>query len=321
MPPIPASPAVDLPARPRICVVGSGAVGGYFGGALAHSGADVCFLMRRDLEKVRREGLEVRRLHAPPFTLKPVQAYGSTEEIGPCDLVLIALKTTQNTSLRELIPPLLHPGTVLLTLQNGIGNVELLEELFGAGRALGGLVTMGINRLAGGLIDQQSPNGGYVTLGEASGPASPRLRSIAALLEAAQISARLSDDLILAQWRKLIWNIPFNGLTVVAGDITTDVVIDSPDLTHLANCLMRDVQAGARAMGREIPDSFLEQQAPYTRPFGPYRPSSLIDHMEGRKMEVEAIWGEPLRRGTAAGAHMPYLEALYALLKFANRGE
>lgn len=307
-----------LPARPRIAVVGSGAVGGYFGGALAETGAEVHFLMRRDLDKVRRDGLRVQRLHAPTFTLNPVQAHGSTADIGPCDLVLIAIKTTQNGALRDIIPPLLHEHTALLTLQNGMGNVELLEELFGPGRAMAGLVNMGINRTPEGVIDNQSPNGGYVTMGEACGPVSPRLRQVAELLEHAHIHPKLADDLLLAQWRKLVWNVPFNGLTVAAGGVTCDAVLDSPDLARLAVQLMRDVQAGARALGRHIPDDFIEHQVPYTRPLGAYKPSSLIDWQEGREMEVEAIWGEPLRRGTAAGASMPHLDALYALLKFLN---
>ena len=307
-----------LPQCPRICIAGTGAIGGYFGGALAASGADVHFLMRRDLDRAQREGLNVRRMHAPSFTLDRVQAYGSAVDIGRCDLVIIALKTTQNRALADIVPPLLHPGTVLLTLQNGLGNIELLEDRFGKGRAVAGLVNMGINRTPQGVIDNQSPTGGYVTLGEPEGAASPRLQAIARLLLAAHIDARLTDDLVLAQWRKLIWNVPFNGLSVAAGGVTCDVILDSPDLTRLAIHLMRDIQAGARALGREIPDAFVDHQVPYTRPLGAYKPSSLIDYSAGKEIEVEAIWGEPLRRGTAAGAQMPHLDALCSLLRFIN---
>ncbi|HEX8680008.1 MAG TPA: 2-dehydropantoate 2-reductase N-terminal domain-containing protein, partial [Chthoniobacterales bacterium] len=111
----------------RIAVVGAGAIGGYYGAKLAYFGRDVHFLMRGDLRQVRRFGIRVRG-KAENFRLAKVNAYGSSEEIGPCDLVLIALKTTANSELVRLIPPLLKENTMLLTLQNGFGNEQFLAE-------------------------------------------------------------------------------------------------------------------------------------------------------------------------------------------------
>jgi 2-dehydropantoate 2-reductase len=113
----------------RIAVVGAGAVGGYYGAKLAYFGRDVHFLMRGDLRSVRRFGIRVRG-KAESFRLAKVNCRNSTAEIGACDLVLIALKTTANEALLELIPPLLKEKTMLLTLQNGLGNEEFLAQHF-----------------------------------------------------------------------------------------------------------------------------------------------------------------------------------------------
>lgn len=307
--------------NPRVAIVGSGAIGAYFGACMAEAGIDVHFLMRRDLELVRSRGLYIQREHAPSFLLQNVQCYGTTSQIGPCDLVIIAIKSTDNDSLPELVKPLIHENTVVLTLQNGLGNVEFLQKHFGEERALGGLVFMGINRTEPGRIENYNPNGGTVTIGEPHGKATERVRKVCHLMHRAQIIDRASDDLQEALWRKLVWNVPFNGLSIAARGVTTDVIINSADLCNLAKGLMKEVQAGAKALCVDIPDSFIEGQVAYTKPLGAYRPSSMLDYLAGRPVEVEAIWGEPFRRGVAAGAKMPLLGMLYALLKtlVANR--
>jgi 2-dehydropantoate 2-reductase len=301
-------------AHPRIAIVGSGAIGSYFGGCLAEAGYDVHFLMRSDLAVVREKGLHVGRLHAAPVELANVQCHASTSEIGPCDLVLIALKSTDSAVLEYLVPPLLKEDTVLLTLQNGLGNVEFLQGLFGKGRVVGGIVFMGITREEPGRVENYNPNGGTVTFGEPDGPPGARVEALCALMERAKITAKTAPDFQLALWRKLVWNVPFNGLTVVA-DEPTDRILDNPQMAALARGLMKEVQAGAAALGLTIEDTFLDRQFLYTRSLGAYRPSSLIDYRAGRPLEVEGIWGEPLRRAEAAGVRAPCLALLYAQLR------
>jgi len=299
---------------PRIAIVGSGAIGGYFGACLANAGEDVHFLMRSDLEIVKRNGLSVRRMHAPSFTLSDVKCYASSAEIGPCDLVIVAFKSTDNETLARVLPPLLKENTVILTLQNGLGNVEFLQERFGEERVMGGLVFMGINRVAPGRIENYNPNGGTVTIGEPFARTTPRVAQVCELMKGAKIINRVAEDFQQALWRKLVWNVPFNGLSVVA-NATTDMVLDTPQLATLAHGLMKEVQAGAQALGYEITDEFVESQVAYTRPLGAYKPSSMLDYQAGRPVEIESIWGEPLRRGTAAGVSMPCLGTVYALIK------
>jgi 2-dehydropantoate 2-reductase len=156
---------------------------------------------------------------------------------------------------------------------------------------------------------------GSIALGEADGPARERTRELAASFESAGVACRVVDDLVAARWRKLIWNVPFNGLSIAAGAVTTDVLCADPALRSEVQALMREVQAAARQLGIDIPDDVLRKQYDVTPPMGPYRPSSLVDFLAGRPLEIEAIWGEPLRRAQAAGAAMPRLALLYALLR------
>ncbi len=296
----------------KIAIVGSGAIGGYYGARLARVGEAVRFLMRRDLDDVRRRGLHVRVLDEE-FWLPRVQVAASTAEIGPCDLVVIGLKTTANDQLPRLLPPLLHEHTVLLTLQNGLGGDEFLAAEFGAERVVGGLCFICVNRVAPGEIVCTAP--GTLSLAEFGRPASDRVRDLAARFTSAGVKTHVGDDLAALRWRKLVWNVPFNGLAIARGGITTDRILADPQLEAEARALMHEVIEAAAALGFSLPESLVGQQIAATRPMGAYKPSSLIDYLEGREVEVESIWGEPVRRARAAGAAVPHMEALYAELR------
>ena len=118
------------------------------------------------------------------------------------------------------------------------------------------------------------------------------------------------------RWRKLLWNIPFNGLSIAAGGVTVADILGDEHLTALARQLIAEALGAARALGHEIPDAFGEYQIARSYSMGPYQTSSLLDWKAGRPVEVEAIWGEPWRQGSAAGVAMPRLETLYRLLKY-----
>lgn len=288
--------------------MGSGAIGGFYGGKLADAGRDVHFLMRSDLDHVSRRGLRIHSKHGD-LHLQGVKAYGSTADIGPCDLVIIALKTTANRSLKDLIPPLLHDDTILLTLQNGLGNEESLAQKFGAGRVIGGLCFVCLNRTGPGVIHHIGA--GAISIGEFTGLPQPRTHEIASEFKRSGIVCSVKPDLARERWKKLIWNIPFNGLAIAAGGIDVAQILADDGLKLRTRALMREVIHAAKALGHHLPISLVEDQIKATIPMGPYKPSSLIDFLEGREVEVEAIWGEPLRRAKKTGARTPELEKLY----------
>lgn len=286
-----------------IAVVGAGAVGCYYGGRLAAAGEDVRFLMRSDLGAVRERGLTVESV-AGDFRIEHPQVYGSALEIGPVDLVIVAWKATANGHFPEVIPALLHGETAILTLQNGLGNTERLAELFGAQRVLGGLCFVCINRVGPGHIRHIAK--GLVTIGEVARAPGARLAEVERRFTAAGIECRAVENLAAAQWEKLVWNVPFNGLCIAEGGIDTAELLARPGGEEEVRAVMREVIAGAGALGIAIPEEMIEHQITATREMGAYRPSSMIDYLDGRAVEVEAIWAEPLRRARAAGAELPH---------------
>jgi len=199
----------------------------------------------------------------------------------------------------------------VVTLQNGLGNEELLAGIVGKARVMGGLCFIASTRTAPAVVTCYHP--GSVTLGEFEGPAKDRTRDLAARFSKAGVECMATDNLMEARWKKLVWNVPFNGLAVARGGITTDLILER----HLdeVRALMNEIAAVGRELAFTISDEFIQKQIDVTGPMGAYKPSSLVDHLAGREVEVEAIWGEPLRRAQRAGVTAPKLEALYRELK------
>lgn len=296
----------------RIAVVGAGAIGCYYGAKLAHHGRDVHFLMRGDVTEIRRLGIRIR---GPDENLDvaKVQYHASTEEIGPCDLVLVAVKTTSNGDLLRLIPPLLHEKTMLLTLQNGFGNEQFLAENFGAARVLGGLCFVCLIRTSPGVIEHYDQ--GHIALGEYDRRPEPRTHDVASEFRRCGVVCDVVENLALERWRKLVWNIPFNGLSIAAGGLDTAAILSDDDLRGECLALMEEVITAANKCGFPLPAATAIEQVKRTELMGAYKPSTLIDFEAGRPLEIEAIWGEPLRRARKAGAATPRLEELYEKLK------
>jgi 2-dehydropantoate 2-reductase len=285
-----------------VAIVGSGAIGLYYGSRLAVAGEDVRFLMRSDFAAISKSGLKVESIHGD-FELPEVKAYRTAEEIGPVDLVIVAWKATSNDQIATVLPPLLHGKTQVLTLQNGLGNCESIAEIVGPERVLGGLCFVCINRMSPGLVSHSG--GGRISIGEWQDGDLGRAVELASRFQAAKIQAFAVENLRKAQWEKLIWNIPFNGLSVAEGGVTTDLLLAEDGVETEIRALMMEVVLAARAQGLELEDELIDSNIERTRPMGAYRTSSMIDFVEGREVEVEPIWEEPLRRAKQAGIEMP----------------
>ena len=245
----------------KVGLVGPGAVGGYYGGLLALGGADLRFVFRSTYEEVSRQGLALvlRASGGERVPVRPLRAYREAAEVGPCDWVSVAAKTTANSRLREMLSPLVCENTRLLTLQNGMGNVERLCFTC-------------INRTSPTVVESIFP--GYVQFGQLGGPLNEDAREVMSAFGEAGVDVREATSLDEALWRKLCWNVPFNGLAVACGGITTDEILADAELSRRARVLMEELQAAAAAHGVEIEDAFLERQFILTAPMGPYKPSS-----------------------------------------------
>jgi len=313
----------------KVAVVGCGAVGSFYGAKLCRSGQDVHFLLRSDYNVGRRNGVTVHS-HDGDFHVQP-QAASHPKEIGVADLVLIGLKTTANSRLPELIPPLVGPSTAVVTLQNGLGNEEQLAKIVASEKILGGLCFVCLNRTEPGVIHHIDH--GAVVLGEFGRTPQPRTQALASLFRDAGVSCSVTENLAQAHWEKLTWNIPFNGLGVASAAgkkalltgqtqagaplgpcLTTDKLLADPDWERLVRELIREVIAAARALGFKGHDDLEETQIVRTRTMGAYKPSTLIDFERGQPLELQSLFLEPLRQACFPGVNTPRLSALCSVL-------
>jgi 2-dehydropantoate 2-reductase len=307
----------DATPQRSYAVLGTGALGGFYGARLQRAGADVHFLLRSDYEQVRQHGLVVQSPDGD-FTLPEVHAYRNVQEMPRCEVVVVALKTTQNDLLPQLLPPVLSANGVVLVLQNGLGVETAVAEIVGADRVMGGLCFLCSNKTAPGLIhhlDYKKITLGEYRSGYAQAGITDRMRKVAADFEQADIPIELAEDLFTARWKKLVWNIPFNGLSVVLDATTQDMMANQP-VRSLATHLMQEVVTGAAACGRSIPPSFIEAMLEHTEKMQPYRTSMKIDYDERRPLETTAIFGSPLRLAEQAGVTLPRIQTLYQQLQF-----
>jgi len=315
----------------KIAMVGCGAVGSFYGARLARSGLDVRFLLRSDYHVVLRDGIKVQSFEGD-FRVHPTCARLS-EEIGTCDLILIALKTTAAQEYLRLLAPLVGSNSVLATLQNGLGNEEKLHDLFPGQPVIGGLCFVCLNRIAPGVIAHLDH--GQVVVGDFT-PARADFGAdqLASLFRSAGVPASTTENLGLTRWEKLAWNIPFNGLGVASAAgleyvlkgtvptvfhlrrcLTTDELLADPEWYLLVRELMAEVIGAARSLGFNIPDGLADKMVNHTRTMGAYKASTLIDFERNNPLELESIFLEPLRRARLAGQEMPRLSTLCEVLQ------
>lgn len=308
--------------RKVVAVIGSGAIGSYYGGRLAEAGHEVSFLMRRDYLAVRKSGLKITSPDGD-FTLTHPTIALSSDEIGPVDWVLCALKATSLEEAQKLLKPCVSKQTRILVMMNGLGLEERFADWFGQERIFGGLAFTCINRGKPGLVHHLAY--GPVTLGHFKNDPG-ELDIAASLWSSSKVKVTTSASLLGSRWEKLCWNIPFNGLAVAAGGITTDRIVGDPALREEARTLMEEViEAGNRDLEIHSEDfringaTLIRRMFALTDTMGIYRPSTMIDFTDGKEMEIEAIFGEPLRRAQSLGVVTPQLELLTALLRMLNR--
>lgn len=305
----------------KIGLIGPGAIGLHYAALLAHSGANLHILARSDYTVLKRQGIQLVQVDVKqPNRLETrrrirlAQISRKAQEIGPMDWVIVAAKSTYNSALLSELRHLVQSKkTHILSLQNGMGNAEYLATHFPENPIICGLCFICVNRTAPGVVENYHP--GHVEFGSFQDAWPSAVQTIAEIFKLAGIKTIQSPKLEASLWRKLCWNIPFNGLAIVAGGYTTNRILADSDLYARARALMEEVQTAARLAGYQIGDNFLQKQFEVTHKMGAYRPSSLIDFQAGRAVEVEAIWEIPLKRGIELGASMPELTQLVKELR------
>jgi 2-dehydropantoate 2-reductase len=304
----------------RIAIIGSGAIGGFYGLMLARAGFEVHFLLRSDYQAVTERGLLVRSAIHGNLRLEKINAYRSLDDMPRCDWLLIGAKATSNNDLAPLLVKAAAPQAKILVLQNGLGIEDRLRSLLPAHlHLIGALCWVGVQRQSCGVIDHIAL--GDVHLGYHSGPAKDvqqqraMLESGAGFFEAAGIKAIATADLVRARWNKLVWNIPYNGLSVLL-DAGTEGLMANPYSRLLIREIMHEVIVAAAACGHSFPDELADQMISLTDSIPDYLPSMYLDNAQRRPMELHVMYGVPLDTARAAGCPMPKVEALYHALRF-----
>ncbi|MFG0633272.1 putative 2-dehydropantoate 2-reductase [Pseudomonas sp. xss_2] len=304
----------------RIGIIGSGAIGGFYGLMLARAGFEVHFLLRSEYEAVREQGLSMQSAVHGQVHMQ-VNAYASAADMPLCDWLLVGAKATSNAELAPLIVQAAAPEARVVLLQNGLGVEDQLRPALRPDmHLLGGLCFICVNREAPGVIRHQAL--GAVNLGYHSGPAAGAALAIveegAALFHAAGIDSQAMENLEQARWQKLVWNVPYNGLSVLLQASTTPLMADA-DSRLLIQQLMAEVVQGAQACGLVLPQGYAEHLLRITEQMPDYWPSMYHDHAQQRPLELQAIYAEPLARARAAGCQLPRMEMLYQSLAFIDR--
>jgi 2-dehydropantoate 2-reductase len=299
-------------------IIGTGALGGYYGASLAAAGGDVHFLVRRDVEHLSRAGLRVESPRGD-LLIRPMQVYRDAAQMPPCDRVIVALKTTENHQLDAILPGRVAAGGCVVVLQNGLGVEADCRAVLPDTPILGGCCFLCSNKVGPGHI--RHLDYGRIELGAYQPPELPPagivplLREVAAEFQQAGIETEAVPDLWLARWRKLMWNIPFNGLSVVL-DASTAELIEQSDTRRLCEALMEEVRRGAAACDRRLPPETTQLMLERTERMVPYDSSMRLDYLSGRPMELEAIFAAPIRAAQAAGVELPNVAMLHQQLLF-----
>ncbi len=303
----------------HVAVLGSGAVGGYYGAKLAVAGHRVSFVARgAHLEAIRQRGLEIRS----PLGdfIAQGQAEDDSTRIGPVDLVILAVKAYHNATALPLLPPLVGESTVVLSLQNGVDSMDEIAAVIGQSAVLGGSAYIATALAAPGRIDQTGVHR-KIVFGEvfdewiAGGELSTRVERIRDTLVAADLEIEAAPDARVRLWEKFIYLAPFAGFTG-ATRLPIGPVWGDPDIRERFLEAVREVELLARATGVAVASDTIERVTAYTDSLpASTRSSLLIDLSQGKPIEVEALQGSVVRRARKVGVATPIMMTLYALLK------
>ncbi|MBO5846164.1 MAG: putative 2-dehydropantoate 2-reductase [Bacteroidales bacterium] len=299
----------------RYAIVGVGGIGGYYGGRLAQSGQEVHFLCRSDYQYIKNHGLKVESVKGD-FHLTQVNAYNDAKQMPPCDVILVCTKTLSNHQLKEILPSLVHQDSLVILVQNGLGMEQTLAQALPDIKIAGATAFICSFKVGQGHI--RHAEYGELSLSPYHACVADSLKQVALDLQQAGIPTQYVDDLNYLRWKKLVWNIPYNGLTVLMNASTDKLTFDA-DSRPLLQDLMREVIEAAAACGATIPFDFIDKMIASTEKMTPYSPSMKLDYEASRPMEIDTMYTCPILTARAAGYEMKKTAVLEQQLRFKEK--
>ena len=304
--------------KPKILTVGTGAVGGYYSGRLSQAGASVSAVCRTDFDTVAKNGIQIKSIQGN-FTFYPEHVVRTVSEYSSIpDYILVATKALPEIDIPSIIREKVGPETSIILLQNGIGIEEPVQTAFPGNEIISGLAFIFVSRSEMGKINHD--DFGRIVIGTYPSGHSEKVDLLNKLFIKAGVPCIITDDIIPARWKKLLWNAPLNPISVLGGGASTVEMMESELVVNLTIKVMEEVMMLAKMSGNTLPEDLIRLTIEETKKMNPYKTSMLHDYETGRPMEVEAILGNTLRIAGIHAVAVPYIESLYALLSLMNRG-
>ncbi|WP_313373710.1 putative 2-dehydropantoate 2-reductase [Chishuiella sp.] len=296
----------------KIAVIGTGALGGFYGGMLAKNGNDVHFLLNSDYDYVVKNGLTIESDIHGTFNLKDIHVYNNINEMPICDVILVCLKSTKNSFI-QAIKSIINDKSIIVIIQNGLGVEEEIAELFPNNNIIGALAFIASNKIGPGHIHHLEL--GRLKLGSYNQEKTHLVDDLIKVFKDADVDALYTDELKYIRWQKLIWNMAFNGACVIL-NCTTDQLLLNTSTREMIYELMRETIDAAKACGVNIPVDEVEKIVAMTDRMKPYNPSMKLDYDNKREMELKYIYEKPIEHAKAAGFEMKKMKTLLQLLHF-----
>jgi len=297
----------------KILIMGTGGVGGYYGGLLAQQGNDVSFVARgAHLDTIRREGLKVKSVHGD-FTVFPANAVNNPSEVGYVDLILFSVKTYNTDEAAEAIRPAVSSQTVVMSLQNGIDATERIGAVIGSEHVVGGATWLSSAVEAPGVIKHISQFR-RIVFGELDGGQSTRIQSIYDVLKNTGITVEISENIQKVLWTKFVFIAAVSGL----GSLTRLSMGEYravPETRGLVSSIMQEVESVARAQGVTLDPDVVQKSLEFIDHAAPHiKPSMQLDVETGHRTELESMIGVIGRKGRKLGVPTPVADFVYASL-------
>lgn len=299
---------------PSILIIGAGAVGAFFGSALARQGARVSVVCRSDYAVVKQEGYDIRSKLLGEHRFVPQQTFQSASEAGDAfEYVVLATKVLESVDRIALLRATVRPGTTIVLLQNGVDIESEVAAAFPENELISAIAFIAVSRIAPGTVHHQSE--GSLVIGRYPHGDSPRAEQLASMFRANAIPCKVTQDVVAARWQKALWNATFNPISIMGGVLDTSAMLRTPESRNFIRATMAEIAGTARAAGHRLDDTLLDKLIDGTLAMPPYKTSMAVDFEHGRAMEIEAILGNVVRTARRLGFGVPRLETIYAIAK------
>jgi 2-dehydropantoate 2-reductase len=300
----------------KIGIAGTGAVGGFFGGLLKYYGNEVVFFARGDnLKALQENGLRIES-EKGEITVDGIfsNSYQSFSEV---DLLLFCVKSTATIEVATNILPYLKKDCLVLTLQNGVDNEELLADIFGVNRVLSAATYIQAMVKEPGVVKQIGVPPRLV-LGALDESLVEKATCVSELFNKANIETYPTSNILIIKWKKLLWNVTFNPLTALI-ESSTGTILDDAGLNATAIRICKEAISVARKLGFEIEENFHETIIKQGQLARNHQTSMLQDKLNGKAMELESICGYIVKAGKKVNVDTPALETIYHLLSYQDK--